>query len=160
MTNPECFGTYGWVHWPDNEGLSAEFRRLLGSAQEGGATVSECFLTASRIDPQDPDSWYREWNKTAKANHERGDAALSRGNCLTAQSNWLRALSYYGAAALDFDFTDRRMQASLANMRTCARRYLDIEPLAEKSSRSPGSIAIRWRAISCRLQPRRLQHLS
>jgi dienelactone hydrolase len=126
MTNPGCrFGTYGWVHWPDNEGLSAEFRRLLGSAQEGGATVSECFLTASRIDPKDPESWYREWNKTAKANHERGDAALSRGNCLTAQSNWLRALSYYGAAALDFDFTDRRMQASLANMRTCARRYLE-----------------------------------
>ena len=115
----------GWIHWPDSEDLSAEFLRLLGAAQEGGSTVSECFLTASRIDPKDQESWYREWNKTAEANHERGNAALSRGNFLTAQSNWLRALSYYNAAVFDFDFADKRLQAGLANMRTCARRYLE-----------------------------------
>jgi dienelactone hydrolase len=126
MANPVChFDQYGWVHWPDSEDLSAEFLRLLGAAQEGGSTVSECFLTASRIDPKDQESWYREWNKTAQANHERGDVALSSGNFLTAQSNWLRALNYYDAAVLDFDFTDKRRQAGLANMRTCARRYLE-----------------------------------
>jgi hypothetical protein len=126
MTNPVCrFDQNGWVHWPDSEDLSAEFLRLLGAAQEGGSTVSECFLTASRIDPKDQESWYREWNKTAEANHERGNAAISNGNFLTAQSNWLRALSYYNAAVFDFDIADKRLQAGLAKMRACARRYLE-----------------------------------
>jgi dienelactone hydrolase len=119
------FDQKGWIQWPDSEDLSAEFLRLLGAAQEGGSTVSECFLTASRIDPKDRESWYREWNKTADANNERGNTALRGGNFLTAQSNWLRALSYYDAAVFDFDFADKRLQAGLANMRTCARRYLE-----------------------------------
>ena len=126
MTIPVShFDQKGWIHWPDSEDLSAEFMRLLGAAQEGGSTVSECFLTASRIDPKDHESWYREWNKTADANHERGNTALSCGNFLTAQSNWLRAMNYYSAAVFDFDFADKRLQAGLANMRTCARRYLE-----------------------------------
>jgi dienelactone hydrolase len=126
MTIPVChFDQKGWIQWPDSEDLSAEFLRLLGAAQEGGSTVSECFLTASRIDPKDHESWYREWNRTADANHERGNTALSRGNFLTAQSNWLRALGYYNAAVFDLDFTDKRLQAGRASMRTCARRYLE-----------------------------------
>jgi len=126
MTISVChFGQKGWIQWPDSEDLSAEFLRLLGAAQEGGSTVSECFLTASRIDPKDHESWYREWNRTADANHERGNTALSRGNFLTAQSNWLRALGYYNTAVFDLDFTDKRLQAGRANMRTCARRYLE-----------------------------------
>ncbi len=126
MTIPVChFDQKGWIQWPDSEDLSAEFVRLLGAAQEGGSTVSECFLTASRIDPKDHESWYREWNRTADANHERGNTALSRGNFLTAQSNWLRALGYYNTAIFDLDFTDKRLQAGRANMRTCARRYLE-----------------------------------
>ena len=126
MTIPVChFDQKGWIQWPDSEDLSAEFLRLLGAAQEGGSTVSECFLTASRIDPKDHDSWYREWNKTADANNERGNTALSGGHFLTAQSNWLRALSYYNAAVFDLDFADKRLQAGLANMRACARRYLE-----------------------------------
>jgi dienelactone hydrolase len=126
MTIPVChFDQKGWIQWPDSEDLSAEFLRLLAAAQEGGSTVSECFLTASRIDPKDQESWYREWNRTADANHERGNTALSRGNFLTAQSNWLRALGYYNTAVFDLDVTDKRLQAGRANMRTCARRYLE-----------------------------------
>ena len=43
--NPE-----GWIWWPEREDLSLEFMRLLAAAQDGGSTVSECWLTASRID--------------------------------------------------------------------------------------------------------------
>jgi dienelactone hydrolase len=126
MADSFChFGQTGGAIWPNSEGLTAEFRRLLGAAQEGGSTVSECFLTAGRIDPKDPESWYREWKRTAEANHERGDAAFSHGNRLTAKSNWLRAVSYYNAAVLDLDFADKRRQAGLAAMRACARRYLE-----------------------------------
>src|SRR6266850_3402835 len=125
MTIAVCqFDQEGWIRWPDNEDLSAEFLRLLGAAQEGGSTVSECFLTASRIDPRDNESWYREWNRTADASSKRGNAAFARGHYLTARSNWLRAINYYSAAVFDSDFADRRFQVCLANMRTCARRYL------------------------------------
>jgi dienelactone hydrolase len=119
------FDPKGWIHWPENEDLSTEFMRLLGAAQEAGSTVSECFLTASRINPKDDGkSWFREWQKTADASAERGDRAAARGNFLTARSNWLRATNYYNAAMFPFDCTDRKYQSVLASMRTCARRYL------------------------------------
>ena len=43
--NPE-----GWIHWPERADLSLEFMRLLATAQEGGSTVSECWLTARMTD--------------------------------------------------------------------------------------------------------------
>jgi len=98
--------------------------RLLGAAQEGGSTVSECLLTASRVDPANDECWYQEWKKTADASVERGNTALARGNFLTAQSNWLRAITYYNAAIFPFDCTDKRWQAVRASMRAYARRYL------------------------------------
>jgi dienelactone hydrolase len=118
------FDPKGWTHWPENEDLSTELMRLLGAAQESGSTISECFLTASRIDPNDEDSWFAEWQKTAEASAERAERAVARGNFLTAQSNWLRATNYYNAALFPFDCTDQRWQAVLASMRACARRYL------------------------------------
>jgi dienelactone hydrolase len=125
MTIQVCqFDKKGWIHWPDGEDLSAEFLRLLGAAQEGGSTISECFLTASRIDSDDSGSWYREWTRLADASHARGNAALTCGHFPTARSNWLRATNYYSAAVFDLDFADGRVQAALANMRTCARSYL------------------------------------
>src|ERR1700757_2931600 len=105
-----------WVNWPDGEDLSTEFMRLLGAAQEGGSTVSECFRTASRIVPKDDDCWHREWKKTADASNKRGNAAFKCGNLLTAQSNWLRAVNYYQAAAFRLDFADKRQQAALRSM--------------------------------------------
>jgi dienelactone hydrolase len=122
----------GWIHWPDDEDISLEFLRLLGAAQEGGSTVSECFLTAARINPADEESWHREWKKTADASNARGDAALTRGNVLTAQANWLRAMNYYRAAAFHFDEANERGQAAISSMQTCARRYLQhLTPAGE-----------------------------
>jgi dienelactone hydrolase len=119
------FDPKGWSHWPDHEEFSTEFMRLLGAAQEGGSIISECFLTASRIDPKDEESWFQEWKRIADASSERADRAIARGNFLTAQSNWLRATNYYNAAILPFDCTDQRRQSALATMRACARRYLE-----------------------------------
>lgn len=126
------FHSTGWINWPDSEDLSIEFMRLLGAAQEGGSTISECFLTAGRIDPGDEESWHREWKKTADASNKRGNAAFNSGNVLTAQSNWLRAINYYQAAAFHFDAADKRWQAMRASMRSCARRYLEhLTPAGE-----------------------------
>jgi len=114
----------GWAYWPGRDDLSTEFTRLLGAAQEGGASVAECFATASRIDFSDDQSWYREWKKTADANYKRGNEALSKGHVLTARSNWLRAISYYQAAASPLDLADRNHQVAVQSMRECAGHYL------------------------------------
>ena len=125
-----CFRPNGWTNWPGYEDLSNEFMRLLGAAQEGGSTVSECFLTAGRIDPSDDESWHREWKKIADASHERGNIAFARGNVLTAQSSWLRAANYYQASMLHLDFADKRLESVLKSMRSCCRRYLEHLPSA------------------------------
>jgi dienelactone hydrolase len=114
----------GWAHWPGREDLSTEFTRLLGAAQEGGATVAECFATAGRIDFSDDHSWYREWKKTADASYKRGNDALGKGHLLTARSNWLRAISYYQAAVCPLDTEDADHQAAVDSMRECAGHYL------------------------------------
>lgn len=114
----------GWAQWPEREDLSIEYLRLLGSAQEGGATTAECRRTAERIDPSNDQSWYREWMSIADVNCRRGHAALRDGHVLTAKSNWLRAINYYQSAALPFDREDRHYWFATSNMRQCARDYL------------------------------------
>jgi dienelactone hydrolase len=112
------------VRWPGHEELGLQFIRLLGAAQEGGSTVSECFVTASRIDLNERESWPREWKRTADANYERAQKALNDGHLLTAKSNWLRAISYYLAAATNFDSSDRAAEGLLQSLRRCAHLYL------------------------------------
>jgi dienelactone hydrolase len=116
--------TDGGICWPDREDLSAEFTRLLAGAQEGGSTVSECWLAASRVDPADDDSWYREWSTLADANNMRAAAALCDGHLATARRNWLRAMNYYQAAAYPGDLPQDRREAAIKAMRGCAVNYL------------------------------------
>ena len=119
------FYPVGQMQWPDSDEFSIEFLRLLGSAQEAGAMVSECFLVASRIDPNDrPNSGSREWTAIADLSDTRGTAAFARGHVLTAQSNWLRAINYYQASTFALDAADKKRQDALAAMRACARRYI------------------------------------
>src|ERR1700759_4236985 len=110
-----------WAWWPEREDWSIEFTRLLGAAQEGGATVAECCLAARRIEPGDDQSWHREWKRIADASHERGNAARDRGQISTARSNWLRALGYYQSAAFPLDCADEDHRLSIESMRRCAR---------------------------------------
>lgn len=113
------------ANWPGHEEFGLQFMRLLGAAQDGGSTVSECFVTASRIDLNERESWPREWKRTADANSERAQKALDDGHVLTAQSNWLRAVSYYLAAVTDLDPLDRDTEGLLQRLRRCAHLYLD-----------------------------------
>jgi dienelactone hydrolase len=112
--------------WPEREDLSIEFTRLLGAAQEGGATVAECIVAASRIDITDDQSWFREWKRLADASCARGNDARDQGHLLSARSNWLRAINYYQSAAFPLDRDDPDHQAAVARMRECARAYLGL----------------------------------
>ena len=119
--SPEC-----QVQWlDDHHEFSAEFLKLLGAAQEGGAMVSECILVASRIDLNDRSgSWHREWIRIADRNAARANTAVERGHVATARSNWLRAINYYQVSTLALDVGDDRRQDALETMRACARQYL------------------------------------
>ena len=114
----------GGICWPDHEDLSLEFTRLLASAQEGGSTISECWLAASRVDPADDESWHREWSTLADTNNKRAAAAFSDGHLATARRNWLRAMNYYQAAAYPIGLPQQRQSAAVTAMRNCATNYL------------------------------------
>jgi hypothetical protein len=42
-SGPPCYRDAGWLQWPD-EAYSFQFMRMLGAAQEGASTISECFF--------------------------------------------------------------------------------------------------------------------
>jgi pimeloyl-ACP methyl ester carboxylesterase len=118
------FDSRGWMHWPANEDYSLQFLRLLGAAQDGGSTVSECLLAASEIDPACEESWYAQWRKAADLNKSRGDIAQARGHVPTALSNWLRAANYYRTAQAFMGIDDPRQGAAIAQMMGCSQLYL------------------------------------
>lgn len=124
VSRPPFFDPRGWMQWPDNEHYSFQFMRLLGAAQEGGSTVSECLLAASGIDPDCEESWYRQWKKAGDINKARGDAALARGFLSTALSNWLRAANYFRTAQAFMSASDKRQAAILSQMLACSHLYL------------------------------------
>lgn len=122
----------GGIGWPEREDLSLEFMRLLASAQEGGAAISECLLTADGIDFADDECWHRAWVATALVNRERASAAAASGHLATARSNWLRAINYYLAAAHPADLSPDSRRDAIAAMRECAASYLECcQPRAE-----------------------------
>ncbi len=70
----------------------------LGEAWAGMTDINECLQTASRVRKDDPESWSREWRKTAERLQEEGGRLLERGHRRSAGQACLRAASYYRAA--------------------------------------------------------------
>jgi hypothetical protein len=129
---PSRYEGQGWIQWPDHPDPSLQFLRTLGAAQQGAGTVSECFLVASRIDPADPESWYREWQHMGDINARRGDAAISAGNSNTAKANFLRAGGYYRASEYYLGPADPRRVETFARVIAHSQAYLGlISPAGE-----------------------------
>ena len=68
---PPSYEPFGWHQWHDDFWMSYQFRRGLGETQEGGGAVSEVFQAASKIIPNDFESWYREWTHIAERSDTR-----------------------------------------------------------------------------------------
>ena len=115
---------YGWHHWPDHPWLTYQFRRALGETQEGGGTVSECFLAASRMIPGDLESWHREWLAIAERNFRRGVDEEGRGHLRTAMNCFMRAADYYRQAEFFLAPDDPRRLATFEKMEASSRGYL------------------------------------
>ncbi|RAI39803.1 alpha/beta hydrolase family protein [Rhodoplanes roseus] len=116
---------FGWHHWPDHPWMSYQFRRALGETQEGGGSVSECFLAASRMIPGDKESWYKEWKRIADFNQQRGDDEHAAGHVRTAMNCWLRAADYYREVEFWLLPDDPRRLAAFTDMETCSRKFIE-----------------------------------
>ena len=115
---------YGWHHWPEHPWFAYQFRRGLGETQEGGGTVSECFLVASRIVPGDKESWHREWHARAEMNDRRGDEEEARGHIRTAMNCWLRAANTYRSAEFWLAADDLRRRATFDKCERASHKFL------------------------------------
>ncbi|RAI36760.1 alpha/beta hydrolase family protein [Rhodoplanes roseus] len=123
---------YGWHHWPEHPWPSYQFRRGLGETQEGGGTVSECFLAASRMVPGDLESWHKEWMIVADRNVSRGDAELAAGHVQTAMNCWLRAADYYRSAEFWLEPDDPRRLPTFEKMEAASHKFfLHLRPPGE-----------------------------
>jgi hypothetical protein len=68
---PPCYSDAGWLQWPDDEAYSFHFMRMLGAAQEGASTISECFFAARLITPGGensarPNALWRAWKASVE----------------------------------------------------------------------------------------------
>lgn len=122
----------GWMQWPDNPDYSFQFMRVLGAAQEGASTVSECFQVGTRIIPGDDESWYSEWTAMGHRNKKRAEEALAQNYVQTARDNWLRAANYFRSAEFFLHHDDPRRLELLDLIEGCSFEYLRrMEPAGE-----------------------------
>lgn len=84
----------------DDELFDGQLLRALSHAISGGADIGECLMTASRITPDDAESWQREWTATADRIAAMAEASLSAGHQVSAREAFLRASNYYRTAYL------------------------------------------------------------
>src|SRR5690606_18858161 len=123
---------FGWHHWHEDFWMSYQFRRGLGETQEGGGAVSEVFQAASKIIPNDFESWYREWTIIAERNDRRGDKAREKKHIRTAMNCWLRAASYYREAEFWLAADDDRRLATFEKCERASHKFMAcLTPKAE-----------------------------
>jgi hypothetical protein len=112
------------IIWPNDIGFSSEFLGVLDVAKDGGSTILECLETAQRIVPGDEESWFAQWDLTAKESMRRADIAAIGKRSTTASANWLRAANYFRVAQIFLESDDPRRKHIIEQMRRCARRHL------------------------------------
>ena len=104
-----------------NPTFNFQFLRTIGTAHSGGADINECLDTAYRINNNDTESWYTEWNKTAGRLEETGDELLAQKNAISAREAYLRASNYYRTAGifLTKNQNDPRIVSTWKSSRDC-----------------------------------------
>lgn len=82
----------------DDYQFSFQLLRTMGYSVTGGADLSEALSTAQRINEGDRESWYREWEATARRLEETGEEFLTKGHKISAREVFFRASNYYRTA--------------------------------------------------------------
>ena len=125
VCEPPRYEAQGWVHWPSHPEWSAQFSRILGAAQDGASTISECFQAASRMRVGDADSWHAEWNRQALSNEQRA-AQTPAGAVHTVKANHLRASNYHRVSELFLPPRDPRRRSIFASCVAASEAYLRL----------------------------------
>lgn len=161
---PPRYAAEGWLQWPDHPELSFQFLRALGAAQRDAGTVSESLRAASRIDPDNLETWFAEWQALAQASERRARTAEAAGHLHTARHNWLRASNYHRSSEFYLAATDPRRMASFERVEGCTKQYLKLgDPPGEVVEiamgdgtclhayfiKPAGPAGIRWPAVVC-----------
>ncbi|MGH8429651.1 MAG: hypothetical protein ACREUF_04520, partial [Solimonas sp.] len=115
---------FGWQHWPEHPWMSYQFRRALGETQEGGGSVSELLLAASRMVPGNLDSWHKELMRVSDNNMRRGDAEEAAGHIRTAMNCWLRAADMYRSAEFWLVHDDPRRLPTFDKCERATHKFL------------------------------------
>ncbi len=132
QTTGPGYEPFGWHHWHEDFWFSYQFRRGLGETQEGAGTISEVFQIASRITPNDDESWYTQWTELADRNDRRGDEAFALRHVRTAMNNWLRAANYFREAEFWLRSDDPRRLATFDRCEKASHKFLaHLTPKAE-----------------------------
>ena len=81
--------------FPDNVQFWYETKRAFGASSYGASEFGEVMATVNRITSGDNDSWYNEWNATAKRVFGEAEAQLAAGHRISARDSYLRATTYF-----------------------------------------------------------------
>lgn len=122
----------GFALWPDDPEFSFQFIRALTASHEGGGTIGECLLAASRMSAGDHESWHREWYALGVRREKAATEALAGGHIETARVDSLRAANYYRSAEFFLEPDDPRRMTTFDRIEANSHRYLSLlEPAGE-----------------------------
>lgn len=82
----------------NDESFDFQLTRHLSYSPAQMADINECLMTAQHIQNGNFESWYDQWNKTARRVHAVALQALKDGHTASAHSAFLRASNYYIAS--------------------------------------------------------------
>ncbi|MDQ1096687.1 MULTISPECIES: alpha/beta hydrolase family protein [Chryseobacterium] len=95
------------LHFND-QAFSFELLRAVTYAGYQGASIGEALATANRIKEGDFNSWFEEWEKTARRIERIANHCLEGKHTVSAGEAYLRAHNYYRTAEFFLDGTDPR----------------------------------------------------
>lgn len=99
MSEQKIFQRHGQRLAFQNDDLDFYLLQILGYIPYEGAALGECLHTAAQIDEKDPTSWVREWTALAQRIETLAQNAQSKHHTTSARKSYLRASTYYRAAA-------------------------------------------------------------
>jgi hypothetical protein len=98
----------------------------LGSADNGGAAVGECYATASKITDGDLAGWYDAWSETARRVEGIATESLAKGHEVSASEAYLRASTYWRAAGMFLERADDTRIPTWEKNRHCFRTGMTL----------------------------------
>ncbi|MDZ5621074.1 alpha/beta fold hydrolase [Nocardioides sp. HM23] len=114
--------------FPQDEDWSLQTMRLLAQVAVGGADLFECARTAARIGTETTDGevWQREWSSTAQEVAAAGNAALERGDVVTARRALMRSCSYWRHSEFFLPSADPRREVAYTSGTTNFQKAVEL----------------------------------